>query len=179
MDTRVLVISTSLNPGSRSKILAEIACQDLGNRAEVDFLDLREVELPMCDGEGAYEHENIPAVRGRIAAADVILLALPVYNYAAGATAKNLIELTGDAWTDKVVGFLCAAGGKSSYMAVMGLANSLMLDFRCLICPRFVYADGGAYSGDNLTDQTVRRRIDELCRISVELASALKTPLNR
>jgi FMN reductase len=38
---------------------------------------------------------------------------------------------------NKVVGFLCAAGGKSSYMSVMRLANSLMLDFRCLIIPHF------------------------------------------
>ena len=46
--------------------------------------------------------------------------------------------MAGRAFTGKPVGFVCAAGGRSSYMAVLGLANSLMLDFRCLIVPRFV-----------------------------------------
>ena len=30
------------------------------------------------------------------------------------AAAKNLIELTGKAWEDKIVGFACAAGANSS-----------------------------------------------------------------
>ena len=75
-----------------------------------------------------------------ISEARVIIAATPVYNYDACAALKNLVELTGDSWEDKVVGFLCAAGGSSSYMSVMSIANSLMLDFRCLIIPRFVYA---------------------------------------
>ena len=41
----------------------------------------------------------------------------------------NLVELTGRLWENKVVGFLCSAGGPGSYMSIMGLANSLMLDY--------------------------------------------------
>ena len=40
----------------------------------------------------------------------MIVLATPVYNYHVSAATKNLIELTGSAWEDKLVGFLCAAG---------------------------------------------------------------------
>jgi FMN reductase len=89
-------------------------------------------------------------------------MAAPVYNFYLSAAAKNLIELTGRAWTDKLVGFLCAAGGKSSYMSVMNVANSLMLDFRCLIIPRFVYADGASFQADRITDSDLQRRIVEL-----------------
>ena len=46
-----------------------------------------------------------------IEAARVIIVATPIYNYDANAAAKNLVELTGSAWEDKTVGFLCAAGG--------------------------------------------------------------------
>ena len=77
---------------------------------------------------------------------DGIVVATPIYNYDASAAAKNLVELTGRAWQNKVVGFLCAAGGDGSYMSIMALANSLMLDFRCVIVPRFVYATGGAFA---------------------------------
>ena len=76
------------------------------------------------------------------------MIATPIYNYNVSSSAKNLVELTGKAWTDKVVGFLCAAGGRGSYMGCMGLANSLMLDFRSLILPRFVYATGDPFAGE-------------------------------
>ena len=46
-----------------------------------------------------------------IEGADGILIAAPVYNYDVAAATKNMIELTGSAWEDKIVGFLCAAGG--------------------------------------------------------------------
>jgi NAD(P)H-dependent FMN reductase len=70
--------------------------------------------------------------------ARAVIIATGIYNYDANAAVKNLVELTGDAWENKVVGFLCAAGGMSSYMSIMSLANSLMLDFRSIIVPRFV-----------------------------------------
>ena len=90
-----------------------------------------------------------------------ILLATPIYNYDVSAAAKNMVELTGSAWRDKTVGFICAAGGTSSYMSVMGLANSLMLDFRCIILPRFVYATDTSHSP---MDACVIRRVEDTHR---------------
>src|SRR5260370_8259766 len=97
-----------------------------------------------------------------IEAAHGILIAAPVYNYDVAAAAKNMLELTGSAWEDKVVGFLCAAGGMGSYMSVMSFANSLMLDFRCLIIPRFVYATGDSFDVAELTDTKVAKRIEHV-----------------
>jgi FMN reductase len=100
------------------------------------------------------------------------LLAVPIYNFDCGAAAKNLIELTGRSWEDKTVGFLCAAGGRSSYMSIMSVANSLMLDFRCLIIPRFVYADGSAFEGGAITDPEIRLRVEQLVESAVRLNGA-------
>lgn len=153
-----LVVSCSLNPESRSRELARLAVEKLRSLgAEADFLDLQTVPLPMCDGVSAYAAPNVQAVTTRVTTAAAILIATPVYNYDVNAAAKNLIELTGSAWEDKVVGFLCAAGGNSSYMSVMSFANSLMLDFRCLIVPRFVYLSGAKI------DAEIERRVAELC----------------
>ena len=175
-ENEFLIISSSLNKASRSKILAELAGMRLKNHGHFKFLDLREVELPLCDGDEAYAHPNVEAVRSLVHNASGIIVAIPVYNYAAGAAIKNLVELTGRAWTDKVVGFLCAAGGKSSYMSVMGLANSLMLDFRCLIIPRFVYADSGSFDERKLSDDKVFERIDMMVDELVRVSRALQSP---
>ena len=133
-----LVISSSLNPQSRSRLLALIALNTLEHmETSVDWLDLAEHSIPLCDGDSTYKNSKVKELKEKIQNAKGIVLAVPIYNFDVNAAAKNLIELTGEAWTNKVVGFLCAAGGKSSYMSVMSLANSLMLDFRCLIIPHF------------------------------------------
>lgn len=164
-----LVISSSLNPGSNSRLLAREAHRVLSEKHKAEWLDLQEIELPHCDGDAAYSHPNVSLVAKKISEASCILLAVPIYNFASGSAAKNLIELTGRAWTDKTVGFLCAAGGKSSYMSIMGLANSLMLDFRTLIIPRFVYADGSAFSEEAVSDPAIQKRIEELVSAAIRL----------
>lgn len=140
---RFLVISASLKSDSRSSVLARLIQSRLLDATRmVDWLDLRALNLPHCNAGDCYEQPDVQEVSQLVRAADGIALAAPVYNYDLGSAAKNLVELTGRAWTEKVVGFACAAGGSGSYMAPMQLANSLMLDFRAWILPRFVYATG-------------------------------------
>ncbi len=169
---KILVISCSLNPGSNSFILAQHAFESLKKlQVETSLLDLRSNKLPLCDGDGAYGDPNVTLVSDQIAAASAIILAAPIYNYDFNAAAKNLVELTGKAWEEKVVGFICAAGGQSSYMSVMSFANSLMLDFRCLIVPRFIYATGSAFSEDKLIDNKIDERINQLVHQIAKLAA--------
>ena len=170
-----LIISTSGNPDSNSRRMGRIAFRHL-EKSKVDcgWLDISELDLPLCDADVCYTKPGSRKVSKAIEAADGILLATPVYNYDVAAAAKNLVELTGSAWEEKVVGFLCAAGGMSSYMAVMAFANSLMLDFRSVIIPRFVYATGRAFEGDDLKDKEVGQRITELADELVRFTEALR-----
>ncbi len=129
-----VVVSASLREASLSRALAnELVAYYRESKLNSQLLDLRQVELPFCDADTAYEHPNVETCQALLNSARVIIVATPIYNFDVNAAAKNLVELTGDAWENKVVGFLCAAGGASSYMSVMGLANSLMLDFRSVI----------------------------------------------
>ena len=128
----------------------------------------------MCDADKCYANAGVQKLGRTIAEADGILVAAPVYNYDVAAAAKNMIELTGKAWEDKVVGFLCAAGGMSSYMSVMAYANSLMLDFRTVIIPRFVYATGRSFDGDKLNDKEVAERIRQVADELVRFTKALR-----
>ncbi len=171
----ILVISSSLHPNSRSRILARACIDQLdGLREEAVFFDLAETTLPQCDGATAYGHPNVQAFAQLVNDADGILIASPVYNYDVNAAIKNAIELTGQAWTGKVVGMLLAAGGQSSYMSAMGLANSLMLDFRCIIVPRFIYATGESFEGDHLADEKIHNRLELLVNETLRLASAVR-----
>jgi NAD(P)H-dependent FMN reductase len=171
---RILVLSTSLNPASRSRVLARAVAKSVeAAGGEVTLIDLKDHPLPHCDGADAYADPMLPGIASAISRADAILAAAPVYNYDVGSPLKNLLELTGKKWEGKIVGFLLAAGGQGSFMGVMGFANSLMLDYRCLIIPRFVYATGAAFDVDGIADAEIATRVDGLAREALRLAKAL------
>ena len=69
---------------------------------------------------------------------------------------------------------MLAAGGQGSYMSAMGLANSLMLDFRCLIVPRFIYATGESFEGEQLADESIQERVQILVEDTLRLVNGLK-----
>jgi len=55
----------------------------------------------------------------------------------------------------------------------MGLANSLMLDFRCLIIPRFIYSTSEDFAEGKVTDPQVKDRISELTKELERLCTTL------
>ncbi len=170
-----LVISCSLNPDSKSRIMAKSALESLESKdATVELIDLATLNLPLCDGGAVYGNPTVQELAAKVEAADGILIATPIYNFDVNAAAKNLIELTGRAWTEKVTGFLCAAGGQGSYMSVMSVANSLMLDFRTVVIPRFVYATGDQFQGDEISDEDLEERIDQMAGELLRFTSALR-----
>ena len=176
----ILLLSCSLNPASRSRVLAHAAHERFLALGEtVEFIDLQNWPLPLCDGATAYSDANAQRLSELARRADAIVIASPVYNYGVSAAAKNLVELTGRSWTGKVVGMLFAAGGWGSYMSGMPLANSLMLDFRCLVIPRYVYSSGPAIENGVIVDAGLALRIDELAREVLRVSRALgsATPL--
>ena len=160
----VLIVAASLSGKSRSQRLARIALHkliDVGQAATL--LDLREHPLPFGGSAAGWSDPAAAKLRELTAAATRILFAVPVYNYDVNAVAKNFIELMGeDALGQKTVGFMLSAGGGGSYMAVMPFANSLMLDFRCWIVPRFLYVPKD-FEGETLPAE-LDERLDGLLR---------------
>lgn len=177
---KILIISCSLHPRSRSRLLANHFIDDVqALGADIELIDLRDLDIPFCDAVSSSKAPDARLVTDAIREASAVILAVPIYNFDVNAAAKNLLENTMRVWTEKLVGFICVAGGRSSYMSVMGLANDLMLDFRCLIIPRFVYATGDDFTGERsddmaLTSDTVRERLAELASTTVALAGALE-----
>ena len=174
MANQFLIISCSLNPKSRSRVVAHYAYEQFHlKESDVEWIDLAQLQLPQCDGGACYADPRVKDLTGKISGAKGILLATPVYNYNASASTKNLIELTADAWNNKVVGLISVAGGRSSYMAPMALINSLMLDFRCLIVPRFVQAISKEIPDDGNLAEGITKRIQELNNSLIDLTKRM------
>ena len=140
---------------------------------DAEFFDLQINPLPMCDGDKCYDLPEVIEFRKKVKNAKGIIMAIPIYNYNVSSGAKNIIELGGKMLYDKVFGFICAAGGKSSYMSVMSFANSLMIDYRCFIIPKFVYALKNDFDENEITSPDIKERISELGKDLIRISEAL------
>ena len=152
---------------------AELAHLPVPKGFGVRFLDLRDLDLPTCDGDPTTVPNGARRLHEEIARADGILLALGIYNYLPSASTKGAIEHAGKAWVGKVAGFLVAAGGRAAHMAVLPLANGLMLDFRAHLLPRYVYATGEDFP-DGQPSPEIARRVDDLVTDFARVTAALR-----
>ncbi|HJT80772.1 MAG TPA: NAD(P)H-dependent oxidoreductase, partial [Chthoniobacterales bacterium] len=95
---KYLVISTSGNTESNSRIMGRVAFDQLKQRgADSEWIDISGLELPLCDADKCYLNPAAQKLKKTIEAADGIIIAAPVYNFDVSAAAKNMIELTGSA----------------------------------------------------------------------------------
>lgn len=172
---KVLIVSTALRPGSKTSLLARTLADDFrAISAEADLLDLAETPLPQCDGASCYADPAVKAATDRVHAAQAVVLCSPVYNYQLNSAAKNFVELTNEGWENHVVGCVVNAGGERSYLAPLPLLNSLMVDHRCLIVPRFVYVTSADFTADGALDPqgNPRTRLSTLAAETAKLTRA-------
>ena len=61
----------------------------------VEFFDLQDSPLPMCDGDKCYDLPEVLEFREKIKNAEGIIMATPVYNFNVSSGTKNVVELGG------------------------------------------------------------------------------------
>ena len=182
---RSLVLSSSLDPASRSEQLARIYADSLSKHGvEVQFLSLKDFPLPRFDNtDQILADASYRALHDASSKADGLVLASPVYNWACCAELKRFVEVVGTnppdqpvrgPFFDKIVTFVNAAGLPQSYMAWTSLAVSMMLDFKCIVNPYVVYADNSCWSGDSLVEAT-SNRVRKSAGVMAELMRCLAT----
>jgi NAD(P)H-dependent FMN reductase len=110
--THVAALVGSLRDRSYSRLAAEVAL-DAAERqgATTDLVDLRALDLPVFDADDR-EGGDAPELARRIADADSVLLATPVYHGSYSSVLKNALDYLGfDEFDHTTVGLLAVAGG--------------------------------------------------------------------
>lgn len=172
---QALVISTALKPGSKTATAARFVAARLATDGfDIDVVDLGIEPLPQCDGAICYGDERVVAMTRRVEVANLVAICFPVYNYQPNAAAKNFVEVTNTAWKDKVVTFIANAGGDRSFLAPLSLANSLMVDHRCVIVPQFLYLPPASFdsAGGIVLDQIAAEVFESQVASARRLATA-------
>ena len=113
----------SLRTGSYTREVVKIALQgaaELG--VATHLIDLREYDLPFCDGEHdqATRYPDAMRLQKEVAAAQGVILGTPDYHGSFSGVLKNALDLMGfDEFGGKVVGLVGVSGG------ALGTVNAL------------------------------------------------------
>jgi FMN reductase len=125
---KIVGISGSLRPDSYSAQALEIAAtrvRALG--AEVKTLDLRNMNLPFCNGGDEYsDYPDVKKLQTTVKEADGLILVTPEYHGSVSGVLKNALDLMSfDELSDKVTGAISILGGQSNSNALNDLRTIL------------------------------------------------------
>lgn len=93
---KLLIIQTSLNKDSKTRIIAQEAFSiaDKVSWLDVEFLDLKDYQIEFCNWKKIEEYNSdMNKIKEIVELADYYILAYPVYNYSFSWVCKNFIDI--------------------------------------------------------------------------------------
>jgi len=158
-------LAGSLRPDSYSQLALRLAGDRLkALGADVEILDLREMNLPFCDGGKEYpDYPDVERLRQAFLNADGFLLATPEYHGSVSGVLKNALDLMSfDQLDGKVAGMISILGGQSNSNAL----NDLRTILRWV--HTWVIPIGQAWKAfdqsGKLVDEKLSQRLDEFAQ---------------
>ncbi|HYW19539.1 MAG TPA: NADPH-dependent FMN reductase [Nodularia sp. (in: cyanobacteria)] len=176
---KIVGLGGSLRPDSYTQIALKVAAQRVeALGAEVEILDLRQLNLPFCHGGKDYsEYPDVQRLRDTVNSADGLILATPEYHGGVSGVLKNTLDLMSfDELSNKVTGLLSVLGGQSNSNAL----NDLRIIMRWVhgwVIPEQI-AIGQAWSAfspeGKLLDEKLSERFDNFAQSLVENTRKLR-----
>ncbi len=176
---KIVGIGGSLRTDSYSMQALHIAAERAKNLgAEVQVLDLKEMNLPFCDGGSDYpDYPDAAILQTTVKDADALILSTPEYHGSVSGVIKNALDLMSfEQLSDKVTGFISVLGGQPNSNAL----NDMRLIMRWVhawAIPEQI-AIGQAWdafdSEGQLKDEKLSQRFDEFAKSLVENTQRLK-----
>ena len=188
---KLMMIWGSSRPGRRGGQVADWVKKktEADGRFEVDFIDLRELNLPFFDepaenGVFVYaspdEYKN-PAGKAwaeRVAKAEAFIIVTPEYNHGVPGVLKNALDWVGKPWIDKPVGFISYGGIAGGARAVEGLRTvtielGLVQVATPLHFPYFerAFDENGQPTRLDYYEANLKKMLDEIIRLKQAFAT--------
>ncbi|MBI2592290.1 NAD(P)H-dependent oxidoreductase [Candidatus Saccharibacteria bacterium] len=118
---KLMIIWGSTRQGRKGGVVAKWVKDEAAkdSRFEVDFVDLREPNLPFFDEPTSpfsmkslndYTHPEGRAWAERVEKADAVIVVTPEYNHGPPGVLKNALDWVGKPWIDKPLGLISYGG---------------------------------------------------------------------
>ena len=177
---KIVGIAGSLRSESYSYMALQVAAERARHYgANVEILDLREMNLPFCDGTSDYpDHPDVERLRTAVKQADGLILATPEYHGSVSGVLKNALDLMSfEHLSGKMTGVISVPGGQSNSNALNDLRVILRWVHAWMI-PEQV-AIGQAWQAfdeyGQLKDERLAERMDGFAKSLVENTQRLTT----
>ncbi|MBW4631166.1 MAG: NAD(P)H-dependent oxidoreductase [Iphinoe sp. HA4291-MV1] len=176
---RIVGIAGSLRPDSYSQLALQLAAQKIQEiGAEVEILDLRQMNLPFCDGGDDYpDYPDVKRMQDAVSRADGLVLVTPEYHGGVSGVLKNALDLMSfDQLAGKVSGLISILGGQPNSNALNDLR--LILRWVHAWCIPEQVAIGQAWKAfspeGKLLDEKLSQRFDQFAQSLVENTRKLR-----
>jgi len=176
---KIVGIAGSLRNGSYSQWALELAAQRVeALGAEVEILDLRQMQLPFCDGGKEYaDYPDVKRMQDAVNGADGIILSTPEYHGSVSGVLKNALDLMSfDQLSGKVVGLISVLGGQPNSNALNDLR--IILRWVHAWCIPEQVAIGQAWQvfspEGKLIDEKLSQRFDQFAQSLVDNTRKLR-----
>lgn len=140
--------------------------------AEIEILDLRQMNLPFCDGADEYpEYPDVKRLQETVEQADGLILATPEYHGGMSGVLKNALDLMSfTELSDKVAGVISVLGGQSNSNSLNQM-RVVMRWVHAWVIPEQI-AIGQAWQAfdkeGKLLDEKLSQRLDKFAESLVE-----------
>jgi chromate reductase len=181
---RLLAFAGSLRSGSYNRKLLQVGIRFLAGKAEVDLLDLRDVAMPLYDGD-LEQKDGLPEgavrFRERIAKAEALLIATPEYNHSIPGTLKNAIDWASrgpdQPFRGKVVLLMGASPGPWGAVRGVIAARQALTALSAQVLPQTVQVARAGEAFDptgGLVDPKLHAQVEKACTELLRVATALR-----
>ncbi|ELS03904.1 putative flavoprotein [Xenococcus sp. PCC 7305] len=176
---KIVGIIGSLRQGSYSEMALRLAAskvEALG--ASVEILDLKQMQLPFCNGGDEYpDYPDVEILKAKVKEADGLILATPEYHGSVSGVMKNALDLMSfEHLSGKVTGMISVLGGQSNSNALNEL-RIIMRWVHAWVIPEQI-AIGQAWKAfdkaGKLTDEKLAERVDAFALSLVENTKKLR-----
>ncbi|MEM8716790.1 MAG: NAD(P)H-dependent oxidoreductase [Cyanobacteria bacterium P01_A01_bin.3] len=175
---KIVGIGGSLRPESYTyRALDYAAALVRGYGADVEILDLRQMELPFCKSGGEDEHPGVIQLRQAFMEADGAILATPEYHGGPSGVLKNALDLMSFEQLDgKVFGTISVLGGVSNSNALNQLRHHIRWVHGWSIPEQIAVGQAWQAFDENgaIADEKLQQRFDKFARSLVRTTATLK-----
>jgi FMN reductase len=156
MSKLIAVLGSVTPPGRLLKALEAMtaAARAAEPTLEIDVLNLADVRIAFADGRApvAYNDDTAAVVK-RVAAADIVVLASPVYRASFTGSLKNLLDqLPVEALIGKPCGIVAMGATAHHYLGVEWHLRDVLTWFGALVPPTGVYLSSADFVDGNLVE---------------------------
>ncbi len=161
---KIVFIQSSLSLHSKSFLLLQKVSEMAKEKSfATEFLDLRTLDLPFCDGRALSDYpQELHPIYEQIEKADYLIFGAAIYCHSISGVLKNFIDLFSKAFKNKRFGVCAAAGSKMSYLATADLVRILGYEASATGIQPMVLVDKNDFKDNEIINPTIIERMERM-----------------